>query len=236
MTLPTIIPLTRIDARYAPRPWPWAMENRASIEAYWTKLSAGNPKLFNGRVLIARDRRFDDGIYRAGYFDVDFASFIAWRDAGFPDESVSNGFAMAALRAGDGAYVLGVMGSHTANAGRIYFPAGTPDLDDVTADGRVDLAGSVVRELQEETGLDPDAFTATDTWTAVVDGQRTALMREVRSHLPADALGERIRGWLDRQETPELQGIHIARSPADIDERRMLPFMQSYLRHAFTHR
>ena len=67
------------------------------------------------------------GSSSASYFETDFAAFLAWRDWGFPDESVFNGFGMGALRCTDGAYVLGEMGAHTANAGRIYFPSGTPD-------------------------------------------------------------------------------------------------------------
>ncbi len=50
---------------------------------------------------------------------------------------------MGAVRASDGAFLLGVMGAHTANAGKIYFPAGTPDPDAMSSGETVDLAGSV---------------------------------------------------------------------------------------------
>ena len=65
-------------------------------------------------------------------------------------------FALGALQGSDGGYVLGVMGAHTMNAGKIYFPGGTPDLHDVKSN-RVDLESSVRREVQEETGLDPSS-------------------------------------------------------------------------------
>ena len=93
------------------------------------------------------------------YFETDFASFLAWRDWGFPDSDVFNGFGMGALRCADGAFVMGEMGHHTANAGRIYFPSGTPDLDDLSGD-TVDIAGSVAREVEEETGLTPADYRA----------------------------------------------------------------------------
>jgi 8-oxo-dGTP pyrophosphatase MutT (NUDIX family) len=228
-----IIPLKRIEARFAERPWPWAQDNRAAIDAHWQTLIAAKPSLFNGRVLIASERRFDGGVYRAVYLPTDYASFLAWRDLGWPDKSVSNGFAMAALRSADGAYVLGIMGPHTANAGAIYFPAGTPDFADVTPQGDVDLAGSVLRELAEETGLGGDDVTASDDWTAIIDGGRTALMREVRAPITAEEIKERVGKFLAAQTEPELAGLYVARSLADIDTVRMPPFTQAFLRAAF---
>ena len=74
-------------------------------------------------------RRADGALRLAGvYFETDYADFVAWRDFGHPGEPVENCFSMAALRSADGAFLLGEMAAHTVNAGRIYFPAGTPDL------------------------------------------------------------------------------------------------------------
>ena len=137
--------------------WPFAEARRAEIDAHFAHSSARRPALFNGRVLLGRNPVFSGDHFSASYFETDFASFLAWRDWGFPDRDVFNGFGMGALRCADGAFVLGVMGQHTSNAGRIYFPSGTPDLDDIR-DGRLDISGSVVRELEEETGLVPGEY------------------------------------------------------------------------------
>ena len=127
---------------FQPWPWPFAKTRRAEISAHFAGKQAEKPQLWNGRILLGRDPVFAGGSFRASYFEADFAGFLAWRDWGFPDRDVFNGFGMGALRCADGAFVLGEMGRHTANAGRIYFPSGTPDLDDIS-NGTVDLAGSV---------------------------------------------------------------------------------------------
>jgi 8-oxo-dGTP pyrophosphatase MutT (NUDIX family) len=191
------------------------------------------PRLFNGQVLIAQRPVIADGLYRTTYFPVDYASFVSWRDFGWPDRNVVNGFAMAALRGADGAYVAGIMGAHTANAGAIYFAAGTPDLGDVLPDGRLDLPGSVVRELEEETGVAEREVTLAPSWHVVVDGCRMALMREAVSPLPAAALAARIDAFIAADPGAELAGTRIIRSPADIDEARMPAFMGLYLRAVF---
>ncbi|WP_204278261.1 NUDIX hydrolase, partial [Escherichia coli] len=68
---------------------------------------------------------------------------------------------------------------HTANAGKIYFPGGTPDLGDVVG-SRVDLDGSVRRELAEETGLSPEELTIEDGFWLREDDKRTAFVKVMR--------------------------------------------------------
>jgi 8-oxo-dGTP pyrophosphatase MutT (NUDIX family) len=222
-----VVRLARAELRFAPRPWPFAHERRAEIDAHFAGLLRERPQAFNGRVLILHEFAVDDGVLRGAYFETDFASFIAWRDWGWPDLSVRNCFGQAALRAVDGAFVLGVMSSHTMNAGHIYFPSGTPDPKDIVG-AEVDLAGSVLRELTEETGLTSADVSLDDGWHAVLAGPRLAMLKTVRSPLTAEKLRARILAHMASEAHPELSDVRIVRGPADLEE--MMPeFVRDYL-------
>ncbi len=91
-------------------------------------------------------------MFRGSYLKTDYASFLSWIDWDHPEAGVRDSFSQERAALADGAFLLGVMGPHTAQAGKIYFPAGTPDLSDVKGD-KVDLTASVWREVEEETGL-----------------------------------------------------------------------------------
>ncbi|MBR0717050.1 NUDIX hydrolase [Bradyrhizobium liaoningense] len=215
MTSPTIHRVTTLDLAVKQMAWPFAEERRVDIAAHFAEKQRERPQMWNGRILLGRDPVFTDDHFAATYFETDFASFLAWRDWGFPDKAVFNGFGMGALRTSDGAFVMGVMGQHTANAGRIYFPSGTPDLDDVR-DGRLDIPGSVVREIEEETGLVAADYHAEAHWHCVVTAAAIALIRIIDVDVPADAIRARIEANLSAQAEPELSGVHLVRGTCDL--------------------
>jgi 8-oxo-dGTP pyrophosphatase MutT (NUDIX family) len=199
--------------------------------AHFAEQQRDKPKLWNGRVLLGRHPVFAGGRLTASYFETDFASFLAWRDWGFPDKDVFNGFGMGALRCSDGAFVLGEMSEHTANAGRIYFPAGTPDLDDVV-DGTVDISGSVARELEEETGLLPGDYRSEVDWHCVYTGPAIAMIRILHVDMPGETLRARIEANLARQQLPELSAIHLVRGKRDLTSAMpdfVTPFLEAQL-------
>jgi len=228
-----IFPVTALDLRFEPAPWGFALERCAEIDAHFRKAQAEKPELWNGKILLLRHWRLDGTTLRGTYMAVDFASMLAWRDFGFPDRATFNCFGMAALRGADDGYILGEMASTTANAGRIYFPAGTPDTEDV-AGGRVDLAGNVMRELVEETGLTASDVEVAPTWICVRVGQRMAMMREMRARESAAALRTRILAHLPNDPHQELSDIHIVRGPDDVDADRMPPWITAYFRHLWS--
>ena len=122
---------------------------------------------------------------------------------------------MGAVRCSDGAFVLGEMGQHTSNAGRIYFPSGTPDLDDIRGNA-VDIAGSVAREVEEETGLAPADYRPSAHWDCVVSGAAIAMIRILDVDLTGEALRARIEANLALQRQPELSAIHLVRERRDL--------------------
>ncbi|MGL4729219.1 MAG: NUDIX hydrolase [Bosea sp. (in: a-proteobacteria)] len=230
-----LIALERLEARLEPYDWTFPLTHAAEIEASWAKETALRPATFDGRVLLQHRGEVRDGVFEAGYFTTTYKPFLSWQRMGWPGEPLRNAFAMAALRARDGAFLAARMGTHTANAGKIYFAAGTPDMDDVLADGTVDLAGSVTRELEEETGLAPSEVSVGQGWIAVVDSVRIAFMRPVFIDLPADEARALILSRIALQAEPELSDIVIIRSPDEIvsDTSIMPRFMQRYLAHMF---
>jgi 8-oxo-dGTP pyrophosphatase MutT (NUDIX family) len=232
VTRPVIHRVTTLDLNVKPWSWPFAEARRADIAAHFAAEQRKRPALWNGRVLLGRNPMFAGDRFSADYFETDFASFLAWRDWGFPDESVFNGFGMGALRSSDGAFLLGEMGQHTANAGRIYFPSGTPDLDDVRGEV-LDIAGSVMREVEEETGLTPADYRAEAHWDCVFTGVSIAMMRILHVDAPGEALRARIESNLARQSQPELAAIHLVRARSDINA-AMPRFVTAFLEQQFS--
>jgi 8-oxo-dGTP pyrophosphatase MutT (NUDIX family) len=206
--------VTQLDLHVRPRRWLFAEERRADIDAHFAVKQREKP-IWNGRVLLARDPDFTADRFSAGYFETDFASFLAWRDWGCADHDVFNGFGMGALRCSDGAFILGEMGQHTANAGRIYFPSGTPDLDDIR-EGAVDMSGSVTREVEEETGLTPADYRASPHWDCVISGAAIAMIRILHVDGSGEALRARIEANLARQQQPELCAIRLVHDTRDL--------------------
>jgi 8-oxo-dGTP pyrophosphatase MutT (NUDIX family) len=224
-----------IDYRFEQKPWRFAIDEAAAIDRHWDKLTTRNPRLYNGRVFLMHRASVETlsgrQILRGAGLETDFKAFIAWRDFGTPDTDVCNCFAMAALVSADNAFVLGRMGPHTANAGRIYFPAGTPDPQDRLEDGTIDLSGSVLRELSEETGIEPAEIVCDPDWTVVFSGSRVACMKRVRSPLSAEEIVTNFAVFAAADPSPELAGLHCVFAERDLVEGEMPDFTLSFLRH-----
>jgi 8-oxo-dGTP pyrophosphatase MutT (NUDIX family) len=226
-----IVPVNHLDVSFAPFRWRFAEARRDEIAAYFAARRRTTPQLWNGRVLLMRDLAIANGTLSGTYFEAAFADFLAWRDWDFPDRAIINCFAMGALRASDGAYLLGVMSDRTANPGRIYFPAGTPDPDDVRGE-TVDLLGNVMREIAEETGLTAADASVANGWHAVVDTPRVALMKRIDVPYPASEVRTRMLRHLASEPQPELRDVRIVRSAADFDP-EMPRFVTAYLSHVW---
>jgi hypothetical protein len=227
-----IATLDRVEITTVPWSWPFATERRAAIDLYFEKLKRERSGVWNGRALLLNRYAIEGGVLRGACFETDYASLCAWRDWEFPDPSVWNVFACAALQSADGAWLVGEMAPDTAAAGLLYFPCGTPEPDDIDATGALDLAGNLDRELREETSLEAVDLAAAPGWDLVRDRCYVALMKRLTARQTADELRARIMGYIVRQKRPELVDIHIVRGPAELDE-RMPRFITMYLKHAF---
>ena len=227
---PRILRVDRIALICEPWEWPFTSRCRGAIGAYFRREKRANSSLRNGRLLLVRDLHVGDGALRGRCFETDYASLLAGLARSDIGHHVKACLGVAALMGSDGAFIVGRMGPHTRNAGQIYFPSGSFDRKDVIA-GKLDVLGSIWRELREETGLVPDGLVADPDWHVVFAGPRVPLFKVVRASEPADVVRSRMVANLASQKRPEFVAIEVVCSH-QLDP-RMPPWMQSYLRHAW---
>ncbi len=231
-SVPKVLQVTRLELDLDATVWAFSRERRAEIDALFAELRREKPALFNGKVLLMHRYAIEGGVMRGSFLETDYASFVAWQRWGRPDAGIYDCFGAAAIQSADGAFLLGVMGNHTYNAGQIYFPCGTPDRDDIAEGGKVDFEFSVRRELREETGLEAESLEAEPGWSVVIDAELICAIKVLRSPLLADRLRTKIFETLARERQPELSDIRIARSTADFDP-MMRDFVKTFLAHRF---
>lgn len=222
--------ITRCELQVIEWRWPLAARHAAGIAAEWQRRQAKIPGLFNGAIYLARTHLLDSGVLSANLFRSDFSTMLYWR--AYPDaidEPVREVFGASLIRSAEGDLLLGKQGPGQLNSGRIYPPGGLIDDADVSG-GAVDIDASVARELGEETGLSGAELQRMPGYLLAFSGLKIAVGIEWRSTLGTAALRQRILDFARRQADPELEDIVPVRSRADIDEERMPPHAQAFVR------
>ena len=141
------------DARLTllPGRHPFESDEAEAIDALWARLSAANPRIYDGEAVLFTSARIEGARLTAEAAAIRFAgltAYIGW------DRTLEwrHIFCCAALIGSDGRAVMGRQSVHGLNAGRVYFPSGSLDIGDFPG-GVADLDANMARELREETGI-----------------------------------------------------------------------------------
>jgi 8-oxo-dGTP pyrophosphatase MutT (NUDIX family) len=222
-----------VDLRVGAGPHPLELANGEAIARHWSDEQAANPALYNGRLILQRQMRFDDGLVKAVGHEASFASFLWWRRQA-DLSGACHLFGYPVLVAGDGALIAVQMAPHTANPGQVYFAAGSLDPSDVVGD-RCDLDGNMRREVLEETGLDLGEAKADGVMYASYRPYKLTLLRLYRFEEPAEVLLARIAAFARTAAEQEISQAVAIRS-ADRSAHRygpaMLPILDWYFKTA----
>lgn len=222
----TVFPVHEVDVRLDPDAHPFEREHAAEIAKNWEIETAEKPALFNGTVVLLSALSYTGASLRGRCHAVSYATFLYWRRNRL-SAPAEHSFAHAVLVSSDGALVAVRMGSHTANAGRVYFAAGSFEPADFR-DGLVDLEFNMAREVREETGLEISHLPRDPAYHAYSSEQGTVIFRGYLLDEDAETVAARIREHVAAETEPEIEGPVIIRSRGDLPEglmSHMLPII-----------
>ncbi|ODT06667.1 MAG: hypothetical protein ABS58_10615 [Mesorhizobium sp. SCN 65-20] len=226
-----ILPVDLVDVRLDPAPHPFETDNAAAITANWQQEKALRPALFDGTVVLLSDLRYGANRLAGRCHAIRFSTFMLWRKLK-PVTSAEHAFAHAMLISSDNALVAIRMGGHTANAGKVYFAAGSFEPEDFR-DGQVDLDYNMTREVREETGLDLAQAEREERCYALSVESGTVIVRRYRMAETADMLADRIRQFVANDPDPEITGPVVIRGMHDLPD-GLMPHMLSLVEWHFT--
>ncbi|MGB7432415.1 MAG: NUDIX hydrolase [Ahrensia sp.] len=210
-------------------PLSFEVAHRAAIAAHWNTQLADNPNLWNGPFFLFTGVQLDGGVLRGEAHPTDFATFLYHRRVNRGhDHDVTHITGTSLAITSDGVIVAMEMAGHTANAGHIYFPAGSFDPQDVI-DNKLDTMFNVRREIREELGLDLTVSDFQPRWIGVSHDDTWHVA--IPCHLPMtfDALNERFRSYQAEGGDDELARLVPIRS---VDDAQILrPFARMLAEH-----
>ncbi|AWC23405.1 MULTISPECIES: hypothetical protein [Aminobacter] len=218
-----ILPVDVVDVRLDPEPHPFERDNAAAIVANWAEEKAARPALFDGTVVLLSELAYGDNRLTGRCHAIRYSTFMLWRKLK-PVTSAEHAFAHAMLISSDNALVAIRMGAHTANAGKVYFAAGSFEPEDFR-DGLVDLDYNMAREVREETGLDLGTATREERCHALSVESGTAIVRCYRAAETADELAAQITRFVADDPDPEIEGPVVIRGMDDLPE-GLMPHMR----------
>jgi ADP-ribose pyrophosphatase YjhB (NUDIX family) len=191
--------------------WAFADRNRREIDLHWDRRSRENPHFFNGVVLVLVSRSVSaDNVLSGTFVRTDFKSFLYWRETGWRDGQVMDAFGSALILSAEGRVLLGRQRAGNLNGGLSYPPGGFIDSRDIDPDGRIDLDGSVLREVTEETGLDGRQLRRLAGYVVTIAGPVLSIAVPWTSDLPeAELIGAAMR-HIDADPNGELQSVAFA--------------------------
>lgn len=212
-------------------PWSFALQYASEIERHWQSRVAANPSFFNGTIHLLTDYQLSNSHFRGELIPVSFASFLYWRENGFPDKTVRDCFGSALIVSHEGTVVLGRQAPGNINSGKTYLPGGFIDERDVLGAGKVDLHASVARELKEELGFDHANFTIGRHIYLTFDEQLLSMALEYRSPDDTETLLAKATSHISKEEKPELEAVVGVSTKRELEGLPMPGYARLLLEH-----
>lgn len=227
---PEVRLITECILKAGVREWEFAQSNAGQIDAHWQRRSASNRAFFNGRVFMLAGYRLSGGTFEGELMQVEFKQFLYWKDTGCPDKTVFDVFGSGLIRSRDGAVLLGRQRPGNLNEGFVYLPGGFIDPRDTGAGGRVDIRASVLREVEEETGLGPEQFTVRDEFLVTTTGQQVSIAVDLVSGEDGRSLQARVRRALSADGDSELDDVILVGALGDLAGSKVPAYADMLLR------